>query len=269
MPVIREVCELLESWAPPRLAEDWDNVGLLVGDADRSVARIMTCLTVTPESAEEAIEERADLIVTHHPLPFRPLKRLTVDTTIGRLLWQIIGARIAVYSPHTGWDSSRDGINQQLAAGLGLHEIEPLERTDPAMPQEGHGRQGQLPAAQPLSELVQRTCRFLSIPGLHHVGNLSRLVQRVGVACGSAGQFLAAAHRAGCDVLVTGETSFHTCLEASAVGVSLLLPGHYASERFAMETLAERLREQYPVVQVWASRAERDPLMWVATRPTS
>lgn len=269
MPAIREVCEVLEAWAPRRLAEDWDNVGLLVGDLDRPVARIMTCLTVTPESADEAIRERADLIVTHHPLPFRPLNRLTVDTTTGRLLWQIIGAQTAVYSPHTGWDSARDGINQQLAAGLGLQEIEPLEATDPPMRDEGHGRLGRLPDAQPLSELIRCACRFLSIPGLHHVGDLSRLVQRVGVACGSAGNFLSAAQRTGCEVLVTGETSFHTCLEAAALGVSLILPGHYASERFAMETLAARLRQQFPTVQVWASRAERDPLMWVAAVATS
>ncbi len=79
-----------------------------------------------------------------------------------------------------------------------------------------------------------------------------------------AGQFLSAAHRVGCTVLVTGETSFHHCLEASALGVSLILPGHYASERFAMETLAERLRQHDPTVQVWASRTERDPLRWAA-----
>ena len=100
MPAIREVCEVLEAWAPQRLAEDWDNVGLLVGDLDRPVARIMTCLTVTPESADEAVRERADLIVTHHPLPFRPLNRLTVDTTTGRLLWQIIGADGRLQSTH-------------------------------------------------------------------------------------------------------------------------------------------------------------------------
>ncbi len=92
MPAIRDVCELLETSGTRRLAEDWDNVGLLVGDPDRPVGRIMTCLTVTPASAQEAVQERADLIVTHHPLPFRPLNRLTVDTTTGRLLWQIIGA---------------------------------------------------------------------------------------------------------------------------------------------------------------------------------
>ncbi|MCO6454149.1 MAG: Nif3-like dinuclear metal center hexameric protein, partial [Pirellulaceae bacterium] len=87
---------------------------------------------------------------------------------------------------------------------------------------------------------------------------------RVAVACGSAGQFLPAAARAGCDLLLTGETSFHTCLEAQALGVHLLLPGHYASERFAVEQLAELLAAEFPALHIWASRHERDPLKWLA-----
>ena len=88
---IREICEFLEALAPARLAEDWDNVGLLVGDPTRAARRVMTCLTVTMDSAREAVQEQVDLIVTHHPLPFRPLHRLTVETTAGRLLWELIG----------------------------------------------------------------------------------------------------------------------------------------------------------------------------------
>ena len=82
------------------------------------------------------------------------------------------------------------------------------------------------------------------------------------VACGAAGELLAAAAAAGCDSMVLGETRFHTCLEAEALGIGLLLPGHFASERFAVEQLAEVLARQFPDVKVWASREERDPLRW-------
>jgi putative NIF3 family GTP cyclohydrolase 1 type 2 len=104
---------------------------------------------------------------------------------------------------------------------------------------------------------------FLRLDGLHMVGDPDRRTERVAVACGAAGEFLEPARRAGCDLLVTGETTFHTCLEAAAWNVSLLLPGHFASERFAVERLAAVLAERFPVLQVWASREERDPLRWV------
>ena len=80
---LNELCDFLEALAPLRLAEDWDNVGLLVGNQQRSIESVMTCLTVTPDSTSEAIHHQADLIVTHHPLPFRPLTRITTESTPG------------------------------------------------------------------------------------------------------------------------------------------------------------------------------------------
>ncbi|HEY1784747.1 MAG TPA: Nif3-like dinuclear metal center hexameric protein, partial [Pirellulales bacterium] len=91
----------------------------------------------------------------------------------------------------------------------------------------------------------------------------SRIVENVAVACGSAGEFLEPAHAAGCQLLVTGEVRFHTCLEAEALGVALLVVGHFASERFAVEALADVLAKQFPAVSVWASQRESDPLRWL------
>jgi dinuclear metal center YbgI/SA1388 family protein len=253
----------LAQFAPPRLAEEWDNVGLLVGDSRQPVRRVMTCLTVTPASVAEAVAERADLIVTHHPLPFQPLKRLTADHTPGRLLLDLIAARIAVYSPHTAFDSAAAGINQQLAEALGLSEIEPLVPKPAEAGGQGAGRRGRLGPPIPLSELAERLKAFLHLQGLQLVGDLRREIQHVAVACGAAGEFLAPAWQAGCQVLVTGETNFHTCLEAEAREVALLLPGHYASERFAVETLAGHLQRQFGELVVWPSRQERDPLRWI------
>ncbi|HUT08964.1 MAG TPA: Nif3-like dinuclear metal center hexameric protein [Thermoguttaceae bacterium] len=259
MPKIETIAAFLEQFAPSRLAEEWDNVGLLVGDRHREVHRVMTCLTVTPDSAAEAVEGRAGLIVSHHPLPFRPLKQLTADTTVGRLLLELIEARIAVYSPHTAFDSAREGVNQRLAAGLGLRGIWPLSPGDQV---EGAGRWGWLQEPLTLGQLADRVKQFLSIDRLQMVGDAGQSVRTVAVACGAAGQFLDAARDAGCDCMLIGETRFHTCLEAEAAGVALLLPGHFTSERFAVECLADVLAEQYPELEVWASRRERDPLRW-------
>jgi len=269
MTTVADLCAFLDTFAPPALAAEWDNVGLLVGDRAQKVERVMTCLTITPAAAAEAIRERADLIVTHHPLPFKPLKRLTADQPTGRILLDLIRAGIAIHSPHTAFDSAAVGINQQLADGLGLVEIQPLEAADNlpaglgAAAGLGAGRWGRLKQQQSLGQVAAALKQFLKIGGLHAVGNLQSAINCVAVACGSAGEFLDVAIRHGCQVLVTGETRLHTCYEAESRGVALLLAGHYASERFGVERLATAVAKQFPSLTIWASRDERDPLQWL------
>ncbi len=129
MLTVADAIKYLEAFAPKRLAGSWDNVGLLLGDRSATVERIMTCLTVTPESAAEAVEEKAQLIVTHHPVLFRPVQRLTSDTAEGRMLLSLIRAGVAVYSPHTAFDNTRDGINELLGNKLGLQAMIPVRRS--------------------------------------------------------------------------------------------------------------------------------------------
>ena len=260
---LQEICEFLESFAPLSLAETWDNVGLLVGARDQRVSRIMTCLTITPRSAAEAVGAGAGMIVTHHPLPFRPLQRLTSDTTTGRLLLSLIRAEIAVYSPHTAFDSATQGINRRLADALLLEEVAPLVPQVGEDDGTGTGRRGRLAAPESLGSVTERLKAFLGVGHVQRVGRFDQPVRQVAIGCGSAGQFLPAAIEAGCDCLVTGETNFHTALEAEATETALLLVGHFASERFAVEQLADVLGRAFPVLDVWASRHERDPLEWV------
>jgi dinuclear metal center YbgI/SA1388 family protein len=260
VPTVDDIVKVLDQFAPPELAADWDNVGLLVGDRARSISRVMTCLTLTPTTVREAVDRSADLVVVHHPLPFHPLKRLTSDTPDGRMLLALIGAQIAVYSPHTAFDSAASGINQRLAEGLGLQNIEPLVVGSDGSPEIGAGRCGMTKTSATLGDVAARVKSFLKIDKVRVVGNDSRNVRRVAFACGSGGSFLAAAEARECDILVTGETSFHTCLHAEAIGLGLILVGHYASERFGMEFLAEFLGEHLVGVEVWASREESDPI---------
>src|SRR5947209_1048128 len=126
MPTVAELVAALNDFAPPRLAADWDNVGLLLGDSAASVQRALTCLTVTPEVIAEAVEERAQLIVTHHPILFRGVKRLTAATAEGRMVLGLARAGVAVVSPHTAFDNTAGGINDRLAERLGLTDVVPL-----------------------------------------------------------------------------------------------------------------------------------------------
>ncbi|HEY2882501.1 MAG TPA: Nif3-like dinuclear metal center hexameric protein [Pirellulales bacterium] len=253
------VASFLDQFAPRRLAADWDNVGLLVGDGHQAVERIMTCLTVTPASVAEAVAEKVQLIVTHHPLMFRPIQRLTADTTEGKMLLDLARGGVAVYSPHTAFDSARAGINQRLALALELSDISPIlaDADDSSL---GVGRYGYPNRGATIAQIADQLKKFLQLPAVRLVGDASATVRSVAIACGSGGDFLRTAHRAGCDCFVTGEATFHTCLEAEALGVGLLLTGHFASERFAVEQLAEVLAAEFRTAKVWASRAERDPL---------
>jgi dinuclear metal center YbgI/SA1388 family protein len=128
MVTIAAVIDHLEEFAPLSLAAGWDNVGLLLGDRDGTVDKIMTCLTVTPATAASAAEAGAQLVVTHHPILFRPVKRLTSATAEGRMLLSLLRAGVAVYSPHTALDNTRGGINDLIARRLGLTGVEPLRR---------------------------------------------------------------------------------------------------------------------------------------------
>ncbi|MGL6097388.1 MAG: Nif3-like dinuclear metal center hexameric protein [Fimbriiglobus sp.] len=126
MPSVADVAAFLARFAPSALAADWDNVGLLLGDAAAPAERVITCLTVTPPVVAEAVAARVQLIVSHHPVLFRGAKKLTSHTPDGRLLLPLLRAGIAVVSPHTAFDNCPGGINDGLAARLGLTEVRPL-----------------------------------------------------------------------------------------------------------------------------------------------
>jgi dinuclear metal center YbgI/SA1388 family protein len=259
MPTINDFQHWLTDFAPLRLAADWDNVGLLIGDPSRNVERAMTCLTVTGATVAEAIEQRAQLIITHHPFPFHATKRITAETHNGRLLLSLIEAQIAVISPHTAFDSAAQGINQQLADLLSLQQVAPLT-PDTHDSRIGTGRIGKPKEPLSLHETATKLAKALNIKHWQYVGLADYVPEKIAIACGAAGELLTDAIRAGADCFVTGEVRFHTALEAEAAGVALLLLGHYPSEHFAVERLASLLQTDFANCQIWASRTEADPV---------
>ncbi len=168
-------------------------------------------------------------------------------------------------------------MNQMWAAALGLNLIEPL--VDPASDEsntqrsnvsgrsvgdgilvEGSGRLGRFPAPITLGELARAAIEIVGGSIVRAVGATEMPVTKVAIACGSGGSFLAATKRRGCQALVTGEATFHTSLEARSMGIGMVLVGHYQSERFAMERLADLIADEFPGLSVWASREECDPI---------
>jgi dinuclear metal center YbgI/SA1388 family protein len=223
----------------------------------------MTCLTLSPPVVAEAVQQSADLVIAHHPLPFKPLSKITSDTLTGSMLLDLISGGVAVYSAHTAFDSAAEGINQTWAQRLGLQSIAPLVEPELASgvgPSLGSGRWGELPEPVFLEQLIAKAAALVGATAPRRVGAAEHSVSRVAVACGSGGSFLAAARRKGCHALITGEATFHSCLEAESSKIGLGLLGHYPSERFAMERLADDLSRLFPNLTIWPSRVEHDPI---------
>ncbi len=270
MTTIKEVCDWLEELAPLALSESWDNTGLLLGDAATSVQCIQTCLTVTEETVEEAIQRKSQLVVAHHPLPFKPVGRITCDSHVGRLLWRLASHGIALYSPHTAWDSAPLGINGALAELLALTDVGPILPPNPdtviATSQagdgtriQGTGRWGRLPkpsSAREIADALQSSivgCRPRAVYP-------DKKIETVAIVCGSGASLLESAIALGAELFLTGEATYHNCLLSQAAKVPLLMIGHYASERFAMERMASLMLEHFPRLEIWASEVESDPV---------
>ncbi|QDU82860.1 Putative GTP cyclohydrolase 1 type 2 [Polystyrenella longa] len=266
MTTVADLIAYFDELTPPELAESWDNVGLLIGRETATIQSMLTCLTLTPDVAAEAVKQNVDLVVSHHPILFRPVQQITTATVEGSMLLDLIESQIAVFSPHTRYDSAPSGINQQLAELLGLTHIEPLRPLEDQSvgPHSlaGAGRWGRLKTPVPFDEFVARVKELLNVPALSLSGASKEQIATVGIACGSAGEFLSDAARVGCDLFITGEARFHTAFEARELDIALLLAGHYQTERPAMELLAEKLQRKFPGVEVYSSQQEQDPFRW-------
>jgi dinuclear metal center YbgI/SA1388 family protein len=252
----------LERIAPLRLAAEWDAVGLLVAPRAGAIGRVLTCLTLTPEVAAEAVRERVGLVLAHHPLPFRPVGRITPADGTGRVLLELIAAGIGVWSSHTAWDSAAGGINQLLADSIPLAGVAPLE-PDGEDPRVGFGRRGLAPAGASLATVARLLADRLGAGGVQLVGDRDRQAGQVAIVCGSGGDFVGQAAAAGCRTLVTGEIKLHQAIEARAADLAVIALGHHASEQFAMAEFGRRLAAELPGLEAVASHADRDPIEWL------
>lgn len=261
MPSIPDVTRALERIAPLRLAAEWDSVGLLVAPRG-DIKRVLTCLTLTPEVADEAVRERIDLVITHHPLPFRPVSRITPDTGTGRVLLALIGAGCGVWSSHTAWDSGLGGINHQLATILSLASVTPIT-PDSEDASVGFGRLGNARQGTTVAAVARLLADRLGTPQIQIVGDRERVAGRVGIVCGSGGDLVGEVAAAGCQTLVTGELKLHQALEAIASGLAVIAVGHHASEHFSLAALGRRLAEELPGIEIIAATSDRDPITWL------
>jgi dinuclear metal center YbgI/SA1388 family protein len=271
---VKNLLETLDKIAAFGLAEQWDNVGLMVGDPDHQIQGILIALDPTEEVLAEAKECGADCIITHHPLIFHPLKAIYTNQPLGRFLRRALENEISIIGCHTNLDQAVGGVNDVLAKSLGMVEPSVLapSRKDQdtaensAASDIGFGRIGRL--AEPLSRkaFIERLCAFFNLPALRVAGQIPEEVNTVAVCGGSGSDLAEAAFAGGAQVYVTGEVKHSTARWAEASGFSIIDAGHFATENPVVESLVKRIAdvfaEQGVNVPVQPSAKQQSPFAY-------
>jgi dinuclear metal center YbgI/SA1388 family protein len=257
-----EVIKLMESYAPPRLAEDWDNVGLLVGESERSISKILVALDATDAVIDEAIAVGADLIVTHHPFIFKAQKSITDCTPLGKKIIKLIKNDIAVYSAHTNLDSAGGGTNATLAELLGLKDVEGLADIVPE-DNAAMGRIGNLDKPVSFSDFVKTVKAVLGAEVLSVSGDLDKTVSRVGICTGKGAGYMAIAKAMGADAYITGDFGYHEGQTAEDLELCVIDGTHYLTEVIVVPVVGKYLSDNLKAVEVVLSKTDAQTLKFV------
>jgi dinuclear metal center YbgI/SA1388 family protein len=263
---LREVIAALDARYDPALAEDWDAVGLVCGDPDQPVRRVVFAVDPIGAVVDDVLAAGAELLVTHHPLLLTPVHGVPADDPKGRLIHRLIRGNSGLFVAHTNADRAADhGVSDALAAALGLRDTRPLEPTDDD-PRAGLGRVGELEQSMPLREFAARAAAALpaTVGGVRAAGDPERLVRRVAVCGGSGGSLTSAAAAADADVFLTSDLKHHPVSEwMESTGPALCDVGHFATEWPWLPVAADLLhRDLSGRVEVAVSRRRTDPWTW-------
>ena len=257
------IMNALERIAPRRLAEDWDNPGLLVGSFAQRVERILIALDVDDAVTQEAIDRRADMIVAHHPAIFRGMKQLRPDLPLGKRLATLLTHGIAVAAAHTNLDVARGGVNDVLAERLGLEKLSSFVITaQEDGVTESLGRIGTLPAPASIEDFARMVKARLGISHVRLAAAAARPVRRVAVCGGAGADFIDDAVRRGADVYVTGDVKYHDAQRAVEQGLHIIDAGHYGTESPVLPVLAAALRTELAPerdeIEIFVTNTQRD-----------
>ncbi len=244
----KDILQYIESLAPTELKMDWDNVGLLCGRGDKEVRTILVALDPFPHVCDEAIEIGADLLVTHHPLIFEPLKSVTDQDTVGQAIIKLIDSDITAINAHTNLDCAEGGVNDTLAQQLGLTDISVIGS-------EHLLRAGNF--ASTLPAFLEHVKTRLGCEGLRYVDG-GKQVCRVAVGGGSCGSALPEVIAAGCDTFVTADVKYNQFWDAKAFGVNLIDAGHFQTENPVCKVLVEKLQAAFPEISVVLAKNHSD-----------
>ena len=254
---LNDIINIIEDIAPVNLKEDFDNVGLMVGDREKEVKKVLLALDCTLKVVEEAKENNVDLIITHHPLIFRRPNNITTDTIQGRKIIELIKNDISLYSSHTNLDSAKSGLNDSIPKLLGYDSSEILEvnkRDEKA----GLGRIVTLDKPTTLDEIVDNVKKALNINNLRVVKGKEE-VNKIAIINGSGQDFIGKAVSKGADCIITGDTTYHFASDYKEMGINIIDAGHFASEQIVFFNVMKNIIDKFTDIEFILSKVEEDP----------
>jgi len=239
MAVIKDVIYIMEETAPEGTACLWDNVGLLVGDENRPVKNVIIALDCEEKTIKQAIQKNAELIITHHPVIFKPISRITAQDAVGKRLTELVKNDIAVYSAHTNLDIAKNGTNDTLFDMLNLDIETPLVSEDEVI-----GRAGFAEKNYALSKFAEYVSYILNADGVCFVGDKNAIVGKIGICAGSGAKYMDAVAKNGCNTYLTGDVSYSNARYALDLGLNLVVVPHFAAEVLITHALRDYLTKK-------------------------
>ncbi len=253
---IKEFQNIFEAQYPASLAFDGDNVGLLVGNEEAEITRVLVTCDADADVVLEAIENGANLIVSHHPLMFHPVCRMTESNAEQRAIRLMIENGISLYSAHTNLDTGANGLNDLMASMLGMADTKVLDvvATD-ERGVHGYGRMCTLKNPATMKELLSKVSSVFDAQGLKYTGSLTDQVKKLAVNTGAGSSIIDRCIEAGCDTLITGDIKYNTYRDALDMGLKLIDIMHFDSEKISKSWFENWFAINLPQIQVIKSKA--------------
>lgn len=244
-----DIINHLNNWASLELAEEWDNSGIQLGNIDEQVKKVLLVMDVDRSTLNFAIEGGYNMIISHHPLIFKALKKITSLDNQGKLIMDIIKNDIIVYSGHTNFDVVADGVSHQLARALGINKESVLKKISNTEEEIGYGIVGTIDRTN-LESYARLVKDKLNIKGLVSYGELNKEIEKIGLCGGSGSSFIVDAAEKKVDLYITGDIKYHDAQLAQSLAVNILDIGHFESEKYILEKVREVLMDKFKELKV-------------------
>lgn len=259
---IKTIMETLELWYPESMADesDFGKLGLQIGNPEYEITGILFTLDLTLEVVEEAIQKNVNLIVSHHPFIYNPIKKIEFTSPTGEILEKMFLHKISLFAMHTNLDVGYDGVNDSLAK---LLEFEGYQIPQKDITPSSFLRHGKI-KKQSLREFAEFVQRTFGLTGVRVAGNLDRQIQTAGIIGGSGASYelVEQAHDAYCDVYITGEVSLHVAQYAISKNLSIIEVNH-GVEKLVFPTLLSNLKKEFPTIPMHITVVDTDPFTFI------